>query len=395
MTSEPAQSQLLLGQYEDEAPFRTWNSIGVMTASSLALGGTHFAYSQNCSVSLSNPSLLNKLPKVLFALSGSTNSASFSKFSIVNTGVFQSIENLSGNFLALDFAGVSFNFRGWGIAFSSSLFENFTRPNAEHESLQENQLYYSLNFAQKGTLRNINFSLSRELHHRISVGIGFNFISGNSEKNIEEKKMASDITISDSKSHEFRGFFLNGGFFVDLTDKLTVAAMIRAPYKKKSESTSLLRYLSPQGNTDIQIEASADNIYNQPLMAGIGFNINLSNKIRLASDFSYFNWGKYKVHYFDEDLKRNFKDTIKISTGMEYIHSQIIFRQNTKISYRAGFGYDPQPMKEPHSYYLYYSIGLGIQWEKITLDFGALIGNENGSGDNLNSRVIAFTVGYK
>ncbi len=54
----PAWSQLVLGQYEDEAPLRSWNQYGFLGATSLAVGGTRFAFATDCSTSLANPSLL-------------------------------------------------------------------------------------------------------------------------------------------------------------------------------------------------------------------------------------------------------------------------------------------------------------------------------------------------
>ncbi len=37
----PAHAQLVLGQYQDEAPLRTWNIFGPLTASQTAMGGSH------------------------------------------------------------------------------------------------------------------------------------------------------------------------------------------------------------------------------------------------------------------------------------------------------------------------------------------------------------------
>lgn len=392
---KPAQSQLILGQYTDEAPFRTWNILGIATASALAMGNTHFASSADCSASLINPALLSKLPKFSFILSSSSNTASFFRYSIVNTGVLFSAKGLPHSFLAFDFAGVSIKIRNWVIAVNKATLENYSRPEAELEQQYRNSPYYSLSFSQKGALGNINIALSRKLHKKLAVGIGFNFLSGSMEKNLEEKWLYPDITIIDRKSHDFKGFYINGGFYLDFSDKATFSLIFRTPYQKKSQSESLLRYQAPAGNTDIRIESSANNSYKLPLVLGIGLHYNLSKSFQLASDFSFFNWSRYEIQYFEEKLKRDFKDIVKASAGVEYSTYPKIFNQNIKISYRAGVGYDPQPIKDLNSYYLYLSLGSGISFKKFFLDAGILIGKEYGSRTDLTARVVAVTVGYK
>ena len=64
-------AQLVIGQYEDEAPLRTWNSFGLALASSLGRGETMFALADDCSAALSNPALLADLPRLTLSFNGS------------------------------------------------------------------------------------------------------------------------------------------------------------------------------------------------------------------------------------------------------------------------------------------------------------------------------------
>jgi len=387
--------QLILGQYEDEAPFRTWNTLGISTGASLAMGEARFTLASDCSVALTNPALLSNLPKITFSLSSCVSAASFFKYSIINTGPLYNEENMSQGFYALDFAGVSVNLKEWALALNIGLLENYDRPRVESKYPASGQVQYMLNLDQEGILKNINFSLSRKLGKNFSVGIGFNYIYGYLEKNIEEKWTKSNITITDKKSHDFKGFYVNGGLVVYLSDALTVAGVFRTPYTKKSDSKSLLRYYSPQGKTDIKIEASAQNSYKQPLVVGLGLSYKFSKVFKAAADLSFFNWAKYNVYYFEEELERDFKDVVKISAGAEYMSSIWAFNQEIKAPLRIGISYDPQPMREPNSHYLYFSFGAGIYVGKFLLDAGALIGNERGSGNALAARRIAFSLSFR
>ena len=81
-----ASAQLVVGQYEDEAPLGTWNSFGAPSAPSVGLGGTQFAWAWDVSASLANPALLLSLPQLAASLSGSYGTASMFRYALVNTG---------------------------------------------------------------------------------------------------------------------------------------------------------------------------------------------------------------------------------------------------------------------------------------------------------------------
>jgi len=387
--------QLVLGQYEDEAPVRTWNAFGITTARSLAMGETQFTLGSDCAVSLTNPSLLTRLPKTTLTVNSSLNTASFYRYSIVNTGPLSTRNNPSLGIIALDFAGASIRLKNWTLALSIGLIESYNRPQAAYEYSPEDTVLYSLGIDQEGSLKNINFSVARKLSGGLSAGIGLNYVYGLLKKDISEKWITAPISITDSKSHKFQGFYINGGLLLELADKIELAAIFRTPYVKKSESESLLRYFAPGGDTDIMIEASSRDEYKQPLVAGIGVSYKFSSELRAATDFTFYNWSKYKINYFEEELERDLKDIIKIGVGVEYMRSGRMFGQEIKMPIRAGFSYDPQPMKEPNSSYFYLSLGTGIHWGNFLLDGGMLLGTESGSGNSLSARKVALSLSFR
>ena len=388
-------SQLVLGQYEDEAPVRTWNKLGISTASSLSMGNTLFTLASDCSVALTNPALLTRLSRFTFTISSSYSTASLFKYSIVNTGVLATEKNQSVDLYAIDFLGASMSFNGWALALNFGILEHYDRPAIESRYVEGEILFHQMNFRQKGELKSINLALSREISKGVSLGFGINYVTGNFEKSIIEELYWLDITISDEKNQDIDGFYFNGGLVADLSDRLTISAMFRTPYERKADSKSLLRYYSPQGNTDIKIEASANSIYKQPLALGLGLSYKLMNNFLMVSEFSFFNWSKYEVNFFGEDMKRKFKNTVRISAGLEYSSSFRMFNKEGKVPLRLGLCYDPQPMKEPNSYYLIFSLGTGLHWENFSLDLGVHTGGETGSGDELTSRRVMLSLGFR
>jgi long-subunit fatty acid transport protein len=388
-------SQMVLGQYEDEAPFRTWNTFGITTAASLAMGETQFTSSYDCAVSLTNPSLLTRLPKVSFTANSSFNTASFFRYSIVNTGPLTTNDNLSLSLTALDFAGASIRLKDWTLALSISLIEYYNRPQTAYEYPPGGTLLYSLGVDQRGDLKNINFSVARKLSGTISTGIGLNYVYGLLEKDVIENWPTEPRFIADNKSHKFQGFYVNGGLLWEFTDRVELAAIFRTPYMKKSESENFLRYFAPAGDTDITLEVSSRDEYKQPFVAGIGVSYKFSSEFRAATDLTFFNWSKYRVNYFEEDLERDLKNIIKVGVGIEYLSAGRMFGQEIKMPLRAGFSYDPQPMKDPNSSYIYLSLGTGIHWGKFLLDAGVLLGWERGSGNSLSARKVAVSLSFR
>jgi len=381
-----------VGQYEDEAPFRTWNNLGITTASSLALGETQLTSASDCSAAFSNPALLSFLPRITITLNSSLSSASFFKYSLVNTGVLSTQGNVSLSLFGLDFAGASLSIKNWTFALGAGLLESYHRPRtrAEYSS-------YFLNFDQTGQLRNINFSVARKVLGNLSAGIGLNFVYGDFKKEVIDTLTIPQLPTIDSLSHKFQGSYITAGLLLDIGDKIQVAASFRTPYIKKSESHSLKKCYSPGGETDIKIEASARSEYKQPLVAGLGLSYKFSPDLKVASDLVFFQWSKYDVIYFEQkdEIEREFKDIVKIGAGVEYLSRVKIFRTKAEIPLRAGLSYDPQPMKSPDSSYLYFSLGTGLHWQKFFLDGGILIGKESGSGDSLSAKRFALSVSFR
>jgi len=385
-------AQLVLGQYEDEAPLRTWNIFGFQTASSLGRGDTTYASASDCSIALTNPALLIDLPRFTATINATSYFASLYKFSIINTGVLSTGKNPSFTLYALDFGGISYQFKSWAFALTMALVEIYDRPGARYEYSHNGTLYYTLDFSQKGILRNTNLSIARRLSRRFQVGLGFNLASGDLKREMVEKWLDPGITISDHKSQDFSGFFLNGGIVAKITEKWDAALVFRTPYTKKSQSQSDLRYSAPAGGTDIKIAADSSDVYRQPLVVGVGLSYKFSSRFQVFSDLSFFHWSGYKVEYFAEEMERVFKDTLKWGLGAEYIAHLRVLSSDAFIPLRIGVAHDPQPMQEQNSAYTYFSAGTGFHWRMISLDFGASFGREKGSGNSLEARRISLSL---
>ncbi|MFQ6037345.1 MAG: OmpP1/FadL family transporter [Candidatus Aminicenantales bacterium] len=391
----PSAAQTVIGQYEDEAPFRTWNILGVHTAPASGMGEVCFALAVDASSAMANPALLTSLPSFSIAISGSYTQSSFFRYSIVNTGVLYTRGNSEMGLYGGDFAGLSVRFKGWALGLSIGLLEAYDRPMQSPEYEFQGRVLYRLSLDQEGLLRNVNLSLARRLFGRISVGLGVNIVSGTWEKTIEEDYLYLGNRITDAKSHDFSGISFTGGATVDVGERLTVGAGFRSPFTKKAESQSRWEYTSSQENIQIVNQGSGESTFRQPLIIGVGAVYRWSSRFKTALDVAFFGWSRYEAETFGEKKKRLFRNILRVAGGVEYINTFRLFGEEFQVPVRAGMASDPQPMQEPRSAYIRYSSGTGLHWQGLHLDLSAMFGVESGSGWDLRTSRVSLTLSYR
>lgn len=387
----PLEAQLVLGQYEDEAPLGTWNIFGTPSASALGRGAWGLGQAGDFGAALANPALLTSLPRYSVTVTGSYSWASLFRYSLVNTGVVASRGNLSVGAFGADAGAVSVRFGRFALAASAGLAEDYGRPGI---FISEDGSSNGLRVSQKGLLRDFGLALSAKLANGLSAGFGVHVVDGRLDRQVLQQSAASEgtVTITDEKHEEFRGTYVTGGLAWEASRRLSVGVVIRAPYVRKAEARSLLRYQAPAAGTDIRTDATAENAYRQPWVVGAGVSGRLGKTLSLDVDAVWFGWSRYRVTYFDEPLGRRFKDTIKAGVGLTKTLTGRLLGSPAAFPLRLGLSFDPQPMREPRSSYLGFSAGTGLRVKSISLDAAVFYGRESGSGNSLRTARAAFTL---
>jgi len=387
-------SQTILGQYEDEAPLQTWNILGYTSARAIGMGGIRFALSHDGSAAVVNPALASLGPDFQVSLSGSIRSATLFRFSLINTGPIHTSRNSNISLYTLDHIVISGRLQKWGFVLSAGYLENYHRPSVIAEDSIQNQVYHDIRFEQTGTLPSISLSLSRLIAKRLSIGLGINYFKGQWSKKTQENWYPG-ISITDEKTHDSSGFIVHGGLAFKISPQTSIGAVFRAPFEKKTESENLLEFRAEQINKTITIQTFSDNTFKQPFIAGLGGVHAFSDRLLFGLDVSFFQWSRYQIQYFGEDIERNFKDTIKIRAGLEYMIDANFFEQTFHLPLRMGIMYDPQPMSDPASSYVFLTLGSGLHSRRFKFDTGIALGREFGSGQNLVSMTFLATIMYE
>jgi hypothetical protein len=389
----PAAAQLVLGQYEDEAPLGTWNVLGSPSAASAGMG-VLFARPFDPSVSLAQPAFLAALPRLCVSLSGSYALSQLYKFSLVNTGVVSSDMNLTAGVLGFDHGAFAFRSGPWAFAAAVAAPESFARPAVVAGSGAIGATY-ELRFVQTGYLRTFHAAAARLLGRRLGVGLGLNIAVGRLDRSVVERTETPVrvVTITDEKGQALRGLFFNGGVAWDVSPRITASLVFRSPYVRKGRGTSLLRYEVPEAGTDIRTEAEATNTYRQPWVLGVAGCWRAGTRWLLAAEAAWFGWSAYDVAYFDEPLARAFKDVVRAGAGAEYLARTEVFGRPAGVPFRLGFTVDPQPTS-PRSTYVALTLGTGLRYTSLAVDVSGSLGREYGSGDRLKAGRIVVSVRY-
>jgi long-subunit fatty acid transport protein len=387
----PAAAQLVLGQYEDEAPLGTWNSLGSPPAGAVGLGGAQFARPWDASVSLANPALLTGLPRFSASLSGSYGGASLYRYSLVNTGPVMSTGNLSARVFGVDGVAVAFRAGAWAFAAAAAAPESYARPPVDIAAGG-----YELTFDQTGYLRVFHAAIARRFGARLSLGVALNAVAGRLDRRTVDRTSDTSgaIVITDDKSERYRGFFVNAGLTWQATPRLTAGLAVRSPFAKKGSAASLLRYEAPAGGTDIRIEASDVNSYRQPWVVGAGLSYRFSPSWSLAADAAFFGWSGYAATFFGEPLARPFRNVVKAGGGVEYLAPARLYGRTARIPFRLGVLADPQPATSLRSTYLALTFGTGLELRALAFGISGAYGRETGSGRSLKTAKIVATVRY-
>jgi hypothetical protein len=379
------------GQYTEDAPHGTWNAFPCLGAAALGRGGAAFAWGTDASVSTSNPALLTALSDTWsLALGGSFRYATAMRYGPVNSGVLTTDEAPGRKLFAGDYAALSYRSGRFALAASVYLSESYARPSLEASWPD----YYEIQFSQSGFLRVYHLAAAFRLSSRFSLGFGLNVDSGRWTSDYVESIPYAGYTITSTKSADLNGYYLNGGLSWDLSSSVRAALIFRTPSALEARTETVDRCEVPLAGTDISIRGNSDDAFDRPLVVGAGLTIRNGPRLRSAVDVSWSRWSTCGAVWLGETEVRDFRDTVRVCLGGEYLTDVRLFKNIRALPIRFGAVYDLQPQASPRSAYFAFTLGLGLEIGALRLDLGAMVGFETGSGDNLATRRISLGAAY-
>lgn len=386
-----------LEQYFDEAPLRSWNIWSPYPARNTAMGDCILAVPSRSSLSgMHNPANLSAAKQVIISCTLSVNSTQLFRYSVVNTGevipgvLNTSIDNTIEHF-NLDHLGIIFPIKKGSIALNLAEWEDYRRP--------ELRQAYSISTGGRidgifsGKLRSANLSFSYPFFkERLHIGAGFSYLYGKQSKELSLKMDSYGFEVVDEFRDEqkLKGSCFHLGLLLKVSESFKTGVALRTPFNKRAASNVHRKYSSDF--ITISHSYFSQDSYHQPLMIAWGLSYQLNPDLLLAADLSFFNWESYRVERFGVPLPREFRDTIKIGIGLEYIPKKLGLSFLQKLPLRIGYIRDPQPCASPECNYHYITIGTKFTIKNLSLDIAAQIGRGRGDDINLLNRRIIISL---
>lgn len=383
-------AQIGPGQYTEEAPLGSWNILGPETAASLGLGLCQITRSGSSNAVFANPSLLSLLPATSISFTTSFNQTELFRYWLVNTGKVATSGNLTYRNWQVDHFGFSRRIGRWLLGLGIALSEHYGRPGLEYRYFYSQQVYNQLQIWQIGHLNSYGLSLARQMNQDLALGLSFVYERGHIERSLDEFWFQEEIQMIDYRYQEITGFRVLAGLSYSLNQRFFFGFSLSPPYTRRVKGQSSLKYISAV--TEIEILGQASDLVRRPLILGLGSRLIINRRLEIYFEALFFNWRKYSFIYFGEEQARNFRDTLRAGTGLEYRGKLQFLGRTWSTPYFLGLAVDRQPETEYKSNYIYLTFGSGIRNEICRLSFSSAIGLESGSGKKLKRQKIAITL---
>ncbi|OQX25202.1 MAG: hypothetical protein BWK80_16850 [Desulfobacteraceae bacterium IS3] len=282
-------------------------------------------------------------------------------------------------------------------------------------SMDENDNFFTAptqsEYEQDGALYALGLAFSFDLSNNFALGFTLNywgdFIFENQwEQNYYKKWETSNGTYIDDRKekYEFRGWNAHIGFLWRIFERLRLGGVLKFPFTADIErSTSGLEIHTDMNKEETltPLSGNYDEKLQMPMSYGIGLAYRVSDTITLAADV-------YRTHW--EDFELEDQDGNKLSpisgkpigeNGIENIHNTTWFRVglekvfivkkwNLYFSLRGGLFYDPAPSEGKIDEYYGASVGWGIVWNRLVLDFAY----QFRYGNNVSTAMLPEKLGF-
>ena len=233
----------------------------------------------------------------------------------------------------------------FGVAGQLSWFDD---GNSRQHDINGNLEYIALQFPvhrRIAFLSDLYGGISIDLwKKRLAVGANFGFLFGNITHE-QVVLMSSEGTgaYNTSRSQELRIRDIKMDFGIQYThpfsrtESVTLGFVFSPKNSLNADSYQLTQSYTSSGSDSeiIQSDTIRNRAFGLPNSYGVGLSYVKQNKLTLAVDFSYEDWGK--MLYFGE--RDNFKNRYRVAAGVEYIPDYMRNSYFGRIRYRAGVHY--------------------------------------------------------
>lgn len=209
----------------------------------------------------------------------------------------------------------------------------------------ENGVSFTETFAGSGGLSEFYGGFSVDLwKKRLAVGANFGYLFGNithEQTVLMTGESTSAYNTIRSQELQVRDLKMDFGLQYTHPFSKTESVTLGLVFSPKNTLNAKYYHLTQSYTSDgtsgetIQSDTIQDKSFGLPNSYGVGLSYVKQNKLTVAADFSYEDWGKQS--YLGE--KGNFKNRYRVAAGFEFIPNYMRKLYFNRIRYRAGVHY--------------------------------------------------------
>lgn len=235
----------------------------------------------------------------------------------------------------------------------------------------ESGLTWGETFTGSGSLSEFYGGVSFDIwRKRLAVGANVGFLFGNfsHERNLIFSSANAD-DVQKYRRYDVRDLLMDFGLQythpLSKEESVTVGLTF-SPGQRLNTTLYDIQIVGSSSSSSYTVNDTIKNYrYDLPNAYGLGFSYVKQDKLTLAADFKYEDWGQC---YFDDE-KGLFKNRVRIGLGGEFIPAYRNRNYFGRISYRAGFHYSNSYLRIGRSAENGY-LGHGYQEYGASVGFG-------------------------
>jgi len=326
----------------------------------------------------------------------------------------------------VNYLSASYPFKLWGcnmiVSGNYQSLYDFTREWKFSQAVSSALLSANQNLGHEteGSLSALGFAYAVQVTPKLSFGITLNFWEDSLYDNGWEEKRSQNGTgtlsgfpvnyaFSRFDKYSFSGFNVNLGALWNVTDKITLGAVFKTPFRadlrhELTSSSTVTFPTAPGSNTSSSVSFVSDEKLEMPMSYGIGIAYRFSDSFTASLDV-------YRTEWDDFELTDAAGNTISPITGLPTSVSDIspthqvrlgaeylFIQPKYVIPVRAGVFYDPAPASGSPDDFYGFTVGTGIGIGRFIFDiayqyrFGKDVGKSTLPDLNFSQDVDEHTV---
>jgi len=205
-----------------------------------------------------------------------------------------------------------------------------------------------------------------------------------------------EVVIEQIEDHKLSALAPTLGTKFNLSPEFCISAAVSYPLKGKAERTIFRGFTNPADNIFINLSTNSTDDYYRPPKMNLGAVYTSEKKgkssnrkrLTIAGEASYILWSTYKYNFFEEEIPRDFKNTLVLALGLEYG----FLSSRRDLFFRLGFRLDPQPVPDPEVTFKVITCGAGIRIGIIAWDLGLSYFSGSPAGIDQSHYVLNSTI---